>query len=73
MRRLQEHFENRGDHKTFAGKYFCYNLVYYERHTNIHFAIDREKEIKNWRRSKKDHLIESINPEWKFLNVEIKE
>jgi putative endonuclease len=73
MRRMQEHFENRGDDKTFAGKYFCYNLVYYERHTHINFAIEREKELKKWSRSKKDLLIESINPDWKFLNREIKE
>jgi putative endonuclease len=34
-------------------------------------AIDREKEIKDWRREKKEELINSFNPEWKFLNNEI--
>jgi hypothetical protein len=30
-------------------------------------AIDREKEIKGWRRSKKIRLIESLNPYWHDL------
>jgi hypothetical protein len=30
-------------------------------------AIDREKEIKGWRRSKKIRLIESLNPHWHDL------
>lgn len=34
----------------------------------IEAAIAREKEIKGWRRSKKEALINSINPNWKFLN-----
>jgi hypothetical protein len=29
--------------------------------------IAREKEIKGWRRSKKNKLVESLNPEWKDL------
>jgi putative endonuclease len=71
-RRMLEHFENRGNSQTFAGKYFCYNLIYFERHDHISIAIAREKEIKGWRREKKDALIRSFNPEWKFLNAEIK-
>ena len=67
-RRLYEHKENKGGCKSFAGKYFCYNLVYYEHFSNIEFAIEREKEIKKWRREKKNQLIESINPTWSFLN-----
>ena len=30
-------------------------------------AIDHEKEIKGWRRSKKIRLIESMNPHWRDL------
>ena len=66
-RRMSEHFENRGDPKTFAGKYFCYNLVYWERHETPTQAIEREKEIKKWRREKKEELINSLNPEWNTL------
>jgi putative endonuclease len=66
-RRMKEHFENRGDPKTFAGRYFCYNLVYWERHEIPTHAIEREKEIKKWRREKKEELINSLNPEWNTL------
>lgn len=71
VRRMQEHYDARGKDDTFAGKYFCYNLVYREFHKYIRNAIDREKEIKGWRREKKIALIESFNPEWLFLNGEI--
>jgi len=26
-RRLAQHYENRGNNDTFAGRYFCYNLL----------------------------------------------
>jgi putative endonuclease len=71
--RLQEHFMNCGNANTFAGKYYCYNLVYYERHIRVDHAIEREKEIKKWSRSKKEALIKSMNPFWKFLNMEVQE
>ena len=69
--RVIEHYRERGRQKTFAGRYFCYNLIYYERHHTPGSAIDREKEIKDWNRKKKEDLINSFNPEWKFLNEEI--
>ena len=70
-RRLSEHLENAGKHETFAGKYHCYNLVYYEITSDINAAIAREKEIKKWSRAKKENLINTLNPEWKFLNDEV--
>jgi len=39
-------------------------LVYYEFHETMPDAIRREKQLKEWRRSWKARLIESINPEW---------
>ncbi len=66
--RLIQHRENKGTSRSFTGKYYCYNLVYYEHFTNIEHAIEREKEIKKWRREKKIGLIESTNPSWTFLN-----
>ena len=52
-RRLFEHQEDaKGVKGTFAGKYNCYYLVYYERFQLIEHAIKREKEIKGWNRSK---------------------
>ncbi len=70
-RRLFEHKENKGNVKSFTGKYLCYNLVYYEHFADIQNAIDREKQIKKYRREKKDALIHQFNPEWRFLNDEI--
>ena len=72
-RRLVEHFDNKGNQKTFAGKYGCYFLIYFERFPNARFAIEREKELKKWSRIKKENLIRTMNPNWKFLNEEIKE
>ncbi|KAA5548616.1 GIY-YIG nuclease family protein [Adhaeribacter rhizoryzae] len=67
-RRLTEHFENSGKPGTFAGKYFCYNLIYFERYPSPNQAIDREKQLKGWSRSKKEALIRKQNPNLKFLN-----
>jgi putative endonuclease len=68
-RRLEEHLkDNMNERKTFAGKYFCYYLVYYEWYKYVRVAIQREKEIKGWVRSKKEQLIASFNPDWRFLN-----
>jgi putative endonuclease len=72
-RRLYEHTENQGNSNSFAGKFYCHNLVYYEHFTHIEYAIEREKELKKWSRKKKNALIESLNPDWKFLNDEVNE
>jgi putative endonuclease len=69
--RLKEHYDNRGQEKTFAGKYYCYNLVYYEYTSYINNAIYREKEIKDMSREKKMAMISAVNPDWQFLNIEI--
>ena len=42
-------------------------LLYLEQFHHIKAAIAREKELKGWRRKKKEQLIESTNPEWKDL------
>jgi len=70
-RRLQEHWEGKGNGTSFTSKYYCYYLVYYEHFSKVEHAIEREKEIKKWRREKKDTLITSVNPNWRFLNDEI--
>jgi len=69
--RLQQHYANRGNPATFPGKYNCHNLVYWERHQFIDHAIEREKELKQWRREKKTNLISEFNPSWRFLNDEV--
>lgn len=68
-RRLYEHYNNKGNKKSFAGKYYCYKLIYFEYFTDIKQAIEREKEIKNISRAKKEDLINVKNPKWNFLTV----
>ena len=51
----------------FTSRYNLTQLVYYEQFVYPDAAINREKEIKGWRRSKKIALITSINPGWEDL------
>ncbi len=69
--RLEEHYFNRGNPRTFAGKFYCYNLIYFEEFQYINDAIAREKELKAWRRLKKEALIKTKNPDWMFLNKSV--
>ncbi len=46
----------------FTSRYNLTRLVYYQCFFYPDAAINREKEIKGWRRSKKIKLIESMNP-----------
>ena len=70
-KRLFEHQEGKGTLKSFTGKYYCYNLIYYEHFQQIEHAIEREKQLKKWSRKKKEQLIETVNPNWNFLNEAI--
>ncbi|MBT8244982.1 MAG: GIY-YIG nuclease family protein [Winogradskyella sp.] len=54
--------------KSFTHKYRFKYLVYYEHFFDVEDAIAREKQLKRWRREKKDKLIKSFNPTLKFLN-----
>lgn len=63
--RVWQHKNNQGGY--FTSKYKCYRLVYFEQFTNVEVAIACEKEIKGWRREKKNKLVESVNPSWKDL------
>ena len=51
----------------FTSRYNLTRLVYYEEFVYPDAAIEREKVIKAWRRSKKMRLIESLNPHWHDL------
>ena len=54
----------------FTDRYNLENCIYYEEYPTIELAIKREKELKKWRRDKKETLINSRNPEWKVLVTE---
>jgi putative endonuclease len=71
IRRIHEHRSGTGS--VFTQKYHVHQLVYYESTNSVSVAIEREKELKNWRRSRKIALIEEKNPNWKDLAVEWQE
>lgn len=69
-RRLEEH--RRGDDKkSFTFRYSVYRLVHVEEFSTPLEAIEAEKRIKDWRRSKKIALIESVNPKWLDLSDDL--
>ncbi|PSU26290.1 endonuclease [Photobacterium phosphoreum] len=48
----------------FSQKYQVHNLVHYELFDSMAVAIEREKQLKKWRRSWKEQLITDNNPQW---------
>ena len=52
----------------FTDKYGISRLLYFEKIGDSASAINREKQIKAWRREKKVILIDSLNPEWNDLS-----
>jgi putative endonuclease len=68
-RRIYEH-----RHKLIEGftkRYNVNQLVYYEETNLAEAAIEREKQIKSWRREKKLDLIRSFNPKWHDFSKDI--
>jgi putative endonuclease len=55
----------------FTAKYNLTKLVYYDICKDVKEAINREKQIKGWKREKKEKLIKGFNPDWKDLYEEI--
>ncbi len=51
----------------FTKRYKVHNLVWYELHGNMDTAIEREKNIKEWKRAWKVKLIKKENPNWNDL------
>ncbi len=52
----------------FTEKYNLSKLVYFEETQEVYAAINREKEIKKWRREKKNQLVNQFNPAWHDLS-----
>ncbi|MCL2683203.1 MAG: GIY-YIG nuclease family protein [Bacteroidales bacterium] len=65
-RRVQEHRTHFYKH-SFTAKYNLEKCIYYEYFLDIEQAIEREKQLKKWSRSKKEILINRLNPEWNNL------
>ena len=63
--RMQQH-----RNRTLPGhtsKYRIDRLVYFETTQDVRSAIQREKQLKGWRREKKVRLIETHNPTWQDM------
>jgi putative endonuclease len=69
LRRVMEHKEMRVP--GFTARYRVKELVYFEAFGDIRIAIAREKQIKGWLRARKIALIESFNPLWRDLAMEL--
>ena len=65
-RRIYEHQNELVD--GFTKKYHAHKLVYCEEYSNPNDAIAREKQLKGWKRSKKNELVETVNPDWEDLS-----
>jgi putative endonuclease len=63
-RRLQQHQDGQVQH---TRKYRIRRPVYLEPHQRITDAIQREKQLKFWKRAWKIRLIEDANPLWNDL------
>ena len=68
-RRMYEHKNKLVD--GFTKKYNVTKLVYYVAMQDVRSAIAYEKQLKGWRRSKKNDLISTFNPQWEDLYEDI--
>ena len=66
LRRVSEH-KLQLIKNSFTTKYNLNKLVWHQNFERMENAIRREKQIKRWRRVKKEMIIEEMNPEWKDL------
>ena len=66
INRIYEH-KNKLYPGSFTARYNANKLVWFEFHEHVETAIEREKQVKGWRRQKKVALINALNPEWKDL------
>jgi putative endonuclease len=67
-RRVLQHKEH--FFEGFTSKYGVDRLVYYEAFGDPRDAINREKQLKRWKRDKKIGLFEQVNPHWRDLSRE---
>ena len=63
--RLHQHRE--GTFPGFSSRYRTYRLLYYEETDDVWAALEREKQLKGWRRAKKLDLIRRMNPSFADL------
>ena len=69
VKRIYEHKNDFVD--GFTKEYAVHALVYFELHDDMQAAIEREKQVKKWKRAWKLALIEKQNPQWRDLDPDI--
>ncbi len=67
LKRVFEH-KTKKYKSSFATKYNCDKLVYFEEFTDISQAITREKQLKAGNRKRKEDLVNKTNPDWNDLS-----
>lgn len=70
IKRTIEHKESKGS--IFTKKYNLKYLIYFEEFLNVNQAIQREKQLKNWKKEWKWNLIKEVNPELKDLYEDLR-
>ena len=70
VRRDFEH-KNKLNKNGFTAKYNINKIVFYEYSEDVYLAIQREKEIKGWKRDRKMQLIKEFNSKWEDLLQDI--
>ncbi len=63
--RIMQH--KAGEIEGFSKTHGCNRLIHYAGCNDVIVMINREKQIKSWRRKKKIDLIEKSNPRWEDL------
>ena len=71
VRRIWEHREERVE--SFTKRHSLKQLAYFEAHATMPLAIQREKQMKAWKRAWKLELIEQQNPDWDDLYPQLVE
>ena len=69
VKRIWEHKNNLVD--GFTKRYSVHDLVWFELHDTMDSAINREKNIKEWKRAWKLKMIEKDNPAWRVLYIDV--
>ncbi len=69
VKRVHEHQNDLAD--GFTRTYQLHRLVYFEETDYVQAALQREKNMKHWKRDWKIDLINKYNPEWKDLSADI--
>lgn len=69
IKRVQEHRSDLVE--GFTKRYGVHLLVHYEVCSDVTAAIWREKRLKKWNRAWKMRLIDSENPEWRDLYLDL--